>query len=117
MVISKSSKEALKEAILNTIDAQKLDPLAYLFGRWSQIQGFKCSWKIVPEKLMLCVTELSEAMEAFRHGDMENFNEEIADTFIRLLDMCGRLQIPLQESVRNKMIKNFDRPRKHHKSC
>ncbi len=115
--MKKDSIEELKKAIINTVNAQHLDPLAYLFGRWSQVQGFKCSWKIVPEKLMLVVTELSEAMEAYRHGDMENFNEEIADTFIRLLDMCGRLHIPLQEAVMKKMLKNFERPKKHGKEC
>lgn len=113
--MNKYSIEELKSAIIRNIDAQHLDSLAYLLGRWSEVQGFKCNYDIIPEKLMLVVTELAEAMEAYRHKDADNFAEELADTFIRLLDMCGRLQISIQDAVRNKMEKNFARPYKHGK--
>ena len=47
--------------------------------------------KLNPElttvKLALIITEISEAIEAVRKGDEENFKEEIADTFVRLFDL------------------------------
>jgi len=67
------------------------------------------------EKLMLIVTEVGEACEADRHGDKEHFNEEIADTFIRLFDLCGHLNIDIEKEINNKMIINIGRPRLHGK--
>ncbi|MCK5644382.1 MAG: hypothetical protein KAJ19_26520 [Gammaproteobacteria bacterium] len=66
---------------------------------------------------MLIVTELAEAMEAHRLQDQENFTEEIADTFIRLLDLCGGLKIDIEEAIAKKSNKNKTRPYKHGKIC
>jgi len=64
---------------------------------------------------MLIVSELAEAMEADRHGDKDNFNEEIADTLIRLCDLCGGLKIDIVKVTLDKMRKNAKRPRLHGK--
>ena len=66
---------------------------------------------------MLIVTELAEAMEAHRHQDHENFREEIADTFIRLFDLCGGMEIDIQQEIEKKSEKNKKRPYKHGKIC
>lgn len=66
---------------------------------------------------MLIVTELSEAMESYRNRDDENFKEEIADTFIRLFDLCGGLDIDIEREILKKMQKNKKRPYKHGKVC
>jgi NTP pyrophosphatase (non-canonical NTP hydrolase) len=66
-------------------------------------------------KLMLVVSELGEAAEAVRHKDIENFKEEIADTFIRLFDICGSLGIPIEDEINKKMKINWTRPKKHNK--
>ena len=66
---------------------------------------------------MLIVTELAEAMEAHRHQDQANFKEELADTFIRLLDLCGGLKIDIEDEIHQKCIKNKQRPYKHGKVC
>ena len=71
--------------------------------------------KSTPTKLMLIVTELGEACEADRLGDKENFNEEIADTFIRLCDLCGYLGIDIEKEIEIKMNKNRARPKLHGK--
>ena len=71
----------------------------------------------MPEKLMLVVTELSEAMEAYRHEDIKNFKEEIADTFIRLCDICGSVNIDIEREIRTKMEVNKKRPYLHGKKC
>lgn len=58
-------------------------------------------------------TEVSEAMEAVRHGDKDNFAEELADTLIRVLDTAGGLEIDLDAVVRAKLEKNRGRGFRH----
>ena len=67
-------------------------------------------------KLMLVVTELAEAAEAVRHMDSENFQEEIADAFIRLLDIARSNEIDIDREIAAKMARNCDRPNLHGKS-
>ncbi len=67
-------------------------------------------------KLMLVVTEVSEAAEAVRLNDFDNFREELADTFIRLLDICGTCDIDIEAEIRGKMLVNDERPIKHGKA-
>jgi len=56
-------------------------------------------------------------MEAHRVQDHENFKEELADTFIRLFDLCGGLKIDIEEEIEKKANKNKARPYKHGKIC
>jgi NTP pyrophosphatase (non-canonical NTP hydrolase) len=114
-------------------------------GKWRRRKGFETNWGNVPEKLMLMVTELAEAMEAYRHlkpafleaiqqaedapvsapaegfGDqivwVQNFEEELADTAIRLFDLCEALDVDLEEAICQKMGKNELRSHKHSKEC
>lgn len=67
----------------------------------------------VGEALALCHSELSEALEAYRDNDTENFDEEIADEFIRLFHICGDLGIDIEKSIEDKMKKNISRPKNH----
>lgn len=106
-----------RQKVLQTLNANNLTGIAYLFSQHSKAQGFTASWENVPEKLMLIVTEAAEAMEAYRINNRANFNEEIADVLIRVLDLCGWLEIDIQLEVLAKMEKNFNRPYKHGKSC
>jgi len=80
-------------------------------------KGFWDQERNIGEALMLVVTELAEAMESHRHQDDENFKEEIADTFIRLLDLCGGLNIDIEDEIHKKSLKNKQRPYKHGKIC
>ena len=61
--------------------------------------------------------EIAEAMEAHRIQDQANFREEIADAFIRLLDLCGGMKIDIEEEICKKSMKNKNRPYKHGKIC
>ena len=98
----------------------------------------------VGELLMLCVTELSEAMEAHRKGYMHeieeidkqkghaleveeykswfeskvknSFEDEIADTVIRLLDLSEGLHLDLLWHIRAKIKYNKMRAFKHGKA-
>ncbi len=107
-------------------------------------KGFYNKATSVPEKLMLIVTELGEACEAHRTGRLcrgntwlffkvwednnnsfpENlFKEEIkntledelADVFIRLGDLCGYLKIDIEKHIETKMAYNETREHKHGK--
>jgi len=94
-----------------------LNKLSKDIAEWREEKGFITSWENVPEKLMLTVTELAEAMEAYRHDDKQNFTEEVADTFIRLCDICGSLGIDIEGAIKDKMEINKGRPFKHGKKC
>ena len=80
-------------------------------------KGFWDEKRNIGEALMLIVTELAEGMEAYRKQDEANFREELADTFIRLFDLCGGLGIDIEEEIEKKSLKNKNRPYKHGKIC
>ena len=80
-------------------------------------KGFWDQERNIGEALMLIVTELAEAMEAHRTQNDDNFKEEIADTFIRLLDLCGGLHIDIESEIIKKATHNTTRPYKHGKIC
>jgi NTP pyrophosphatase (non-canonical NTP hydrolase) len=80
-------------------------------------KGFWDKERNTGEALMLVVTELAEAMEAHRKQDPENFKEELADTFIRLFDLCGGMGIDIEAEILKKCEKNKLRPYKHGKIC
>jgi NTP pyrophosphatase (non-canonical NTP hydrolase) len=63
--------------------------------------------------LALIHSELSEALEADRVGDVENFAEELADVCIRVFDLCGSRGIDLEKSISEKMEYNKIRAYKH----
>jgi NTP pyrophosphatase (non-canonical NTP hydrolase) len=67
------------------------------------------------EKLMLTVSELSEAAEAFRRGDTEHIGEELADAYIRLVDLAYYMDIDIEKEVLDKMNINKGRPWLHGK--
>jgi NTP pyrophosphatase (non-canonical NTP hydrolase) len=98
----------------------------------------------VLEKLMLVVSELGEACEAYRKGHYtektsleypfeklgekdfnmmfklkikDRFEDEIADSIIRLFDLAGFMNIDIEKHIALKMKYNESRPYKHGKIC
>lgn len=67
----------------------------------------------IPAMLALIHSEISEALEGFRHNDRENFQEEMADSLIRLLDCATGLGLNLDTAVREKIEKNKQRGLHH----
>jgi NTP pyrophosphatase (non-canonical NTP hydrolase) len=63
--------------------------------------------------LALIHSEVSEALEADRKGDAENFTEELADICIRVFDLCGSRGIDLEAAISKKMEYNRTRTYKH----
>lgn len=75
---------------------------------------------IVAQKLMLIVSEVSEAMEGHRKSLMDDklphrpmMEVELADAVIRIADLAGRLGFDLGGAVAEKMA--FNRVRPDHK--
>lgn len=99
------------------IKNRSLNELSQVCHRIAKEKGFWDKERNVGEALMLIVTELAEAMEAHRVQDEANFKEEIADAFIRLLDLCGGFNIDVEEEIYRKSLKNKNRPYKHGKIC
>lgn len=105
------------------------DGMAYLqdcITAWAIRKGWLTETPRNPaEQLMLIVTELAEACEAFRVGNppcerpgMEQYShaaEELADVVIRCFQMAGEHNIPLADVVMAKMVFNETRPVKHGK--
>ena len=99
------------------IKGKSLNELAQLCHSIAVEKGFWEKERNIGEALMLIVTELAEAMEAHRIKDDANFKEELADSFIRLLDLCGGLGIDIEDEISKKSTKNKNRPYKHGKIC
>lgn len=102
-------------------------------------RGFWDEKREIGTLLMLCTSELAEALEADRNGRHANvksfvsdcsdvgfkesflknikdtFEDEIADTVIRLLDLCGGLNIDINWHVEKKIYYNRERGHKHGK--
>lgn len=79
----------------------------------AKVHGWYDTPRGIPEMLCLIHSEISEALEAFRVQNMDNFSEECADTAIRLLDMCEFLDINLEEEIERKHNINKQRPYRH----
>ena len=70
---------------------------------------------------MLIVSELGEAVEAHRSGRFglarkDTFEDELADTVIRVFDLCGGLGVDLEKQMEWKMTFNKSRGVRHGKS-
>jgi NTP pyrophosphatase (non-canonical NTP hydrolase) len=67
----------------------------------------------VPAILALIHSEVSEALEEFRVGDMDRFATELADVLIRVLDCSEGLGIDIDAVVAAKLEKNRGRTYRH----
>jgi hypothetical protein len=60
------------------------------------------------------ITSKSEAMEADRRGEgWDRVTEELADTCIRIFDLCGSMNLNLEKAILEKMEYNKTREYKH----
>ena len=75
-------------------------------GWWDELRP-------IPETLCLIHSEVSEALEAYRNGDDENFREELADVAIRLMDAAEGYGIDLGAEIIKKHRINVGRPYRH----
>ena len=119
-----------------------LNELSKQIYEGNKLRGFDVSKENIGQTLMLIVSELSEALEADRKGryarvkelegysQQENldqrkvgfelyikdsFEDEIADSFIRLFDLVGGLNIDIEKHIEMKLKYNSTREYKHGK--
>jgi len=127
----KTSDELLAEKgrLIDSVMADLTVPeLIEVIGEINRLNGWRepkrFDWSdpdAIASVLMLIVTEVSEAMEAVRKGDQENFTEELADIVIRVFDAIGGIaeQNPdfaphdLERTILRKLITNIHRGYKH----
>lgn len=103
----------------------QLNDLAASIRFTSASKGFEApSTENIHKKLLLAVSEICEAQEELRDGHdvaevyyngekPEGFPVEIADAIIRLLDICGSLNIDIASVIDKKIRYNMTRPEKH----
>lgn len=92
---------------------------AYEHGWWTGV------YKLVPDqiasKLCLIHSEVSEALEAVRAGmpkddkcpDFGNFEIEMADAIIRIVDLTEKMGLDIEGAVLAKMAHNETRSYRH----
>lgn len=120
---------------------QPINDLAILIHENNVKQGFWNEKRNIGEALMLVVSELGEAIEAHRknqftdisHAEKANmsnhfeqekfqacikntFEDELADSIIRLLDLAAGLGVDIAWHLQQKIIYNTTRPFKHGKT-
>ncbi len=101
--------------------ATTINDLATLIADWAKDQGFSQDVNFA-EKIALCHSELSEALEADRNDAMDQHlpqysgsGVELADTIIRVLHLAALMGEPIGEIILAKMVFNETRQHKHGK--
>ena len=61
------------------------------------------------EKLVLIHSEISEAVEDYRHREMDKFGGNLADTMQRILHLAGIYGIDLEDRMVQKIRANKER--------
>jgi NTP pyrophosphatase (non-canonical NTP hydrolase) len=82
-------------------------------GWWTDLNTGKRMDRNVGELLMLCVSEIAEAMEGHRKNLMDDklphrkmFEVELADVFIRIFDIAGGFDLDLGGTIAEKLAYN-----------
>jgi len=125
---------------------ENLNELSKEIYEGNKLRGFNTANENVGQTLMLVVSELSEALEAHRKNKFvdllpeeililkdntlpnedfkdvfqklikDTFEDEIADSFIRLFDLCGAFDIDIEKHMELKLKYNSMREYKHGKA-
>ena len=104
---------------------QAFNEMATYINQWAKRKGF---WEEGKERndgemIALMHSELSEALEAIRHGnppddkipEFNGYETELADCVIRIMDLAAGRGLRVGEAIVAKMAYNEGRPYKHGK--
>lgn len=90
---------------------------------WAKRKGWLEREVTVPEQCALIHSEISEALECYREGQLPSWFDtegkpqgiasEYADAVIRIAHYCSLLDIDLEDALRAKMTYNELRPYRH----
>jgi NTP pyrophosphatase (non-canonical NTP hydrolase) len=84
----------------------------FLIGAPSHILGESDARKVL-SYLALIHSEVSEAVEEARRGDVMQMGHELADVILHVARLCYTMNVPLDEFVQAKLDYNKTRPYKH----
>lgn len=101
----------------------KVDVLGEHVHAWAKSKGWWDEERNNGEILCLIHSEVSEALEAYRHGNKPSEHipefsaaeEELADVIIRVVDFSAARKMRLGDAICAKMKFNESRPHKHGK--
>jgi NTP pyrophosphatase (non-canonical NTP hydrolase) len=105
--------------------SEPLNELAEEIRAWGERKGWNDKEVNLSEKLLLIVSEITEAFEHYRNGlgvkdivwdetgKPDGFGVELADAAIRLLHLCALLGLDLDNLLAIKMAYNETRPYRH----
>lgn len=99
---------------------KRLNELKNICHKQAKEAGWWDNPRNTGELLMLCVSELAEAMEGDRKGIMDDhlphrpmLEVELADAVIRILDLAGGLNLDIGGAAKEKM--EYNKHRRDHK--
>ena len=77
---------------------------------------FECYNSVYIDTLLECGSTIHSGNIAFERCIKDTFEDEIADAFLRLMDLCGAMNIDIEKHIRMKAEYNKLRPTKHRKA-
>lgn len=116
------TKQTTKDKVRSLNGRAHIDHCGSALTHYCHGVAKECGWwentteRDVPRLLMLCVSELSEAMEGHRKNlmdthlpDRKMLEVELADAVIRIFDMAGGLGLDVAGAITEKLAYNTTR--------
>lgn len=106
-------KKSLRQEVKSLAIGLTIGDLMREAAAHSMLAGFWDTPRPNAVNLALIHSEVSEALECDRVGNMVRFAEELADVMIRVADLAARLNLDLEKAIVDKLKHNKTRDRMH----